>query len=551
MKIPRYMFVIVSVLVIGLVMNAGCKKGAQEGAAAALEDAGDSTTDTGSDEAVAFTIKAVALVLPNQEEVGTDSKRLSRHSKIKVTYEGELPSDIGLKSGDDAVEYTVLSDSDGELLVKPKMPMHNLEMYELGDFSFTVKAPGDINGDGLSDFVVGAPLKSNFGVAYVFYGVSPLNYGLSATTSANVRLLGNVANAEFGNALALGDVNGDGYADIAIGAPNEDQGCVYVFHGSDALQDTVANGAENARICRDSGSVNGEFGGSVAFGDLNGDGFDDLIIGEPLGDGAHNSLTNLADAGVVKVLFGSSNGIASKNINALNQADNSYHSITKYQKAGYSVAASDVTGDGFDDVIIGAIGSNTPPAADCVQGKVFIINGASDLLDTGKILVLESKADQTLTGQGCINDETDRFGVSVAAAGGEEKDRALIGSESNSYVYSLGSPMDFLLLSLPPHDVIVGWLGNAIGLGSPSSDILRYRKPDSPWQSIQGAANSAYGCAISPAGDLDGDGEPDFIIGARMYSNNRGKIVVNIDDETVVGVTGSEFGTAVAGGRIR
>jgi hypothetical protein len=557
MKITRYALVVVSLLMMGVLLNAGCSKGGQwdatdlDGGAPSTGTPGTSPGGGGGDESVAFTIKEVTLVLPNQDEVGLDSKRISRYSSIKVAYVGDLPSDIGLKMGGNSVEYAVLSDVDGELLIKPAMPMHNLKTYELGDFSFTIKAPGDINGDGYSDFVAGAPLKSNFGAAYVFFGTDPLEYGLSVTNAAGATISGNVANAEFGGAVAIGDINGDGYADIAVGAPKENQGCVYVFHGSDALHDMLADGAQNTRICRTNG-LSTLFGSAVAVGDLNGDGLDDLVVGESKSMRVSNTAPIYLQSGAVEIFWGNKNGIANRSVSDTETADVSYSSPTNYQRVGYSLATGDLNGDGIDDAVIGALGSDKVPAPVCRQGKVYIALGAKDLGEqTASMNLDDSSVATTLTGQGCISDETDRFGVSVAAADGEGKDKALIGSKSNSYEYSIGSPMDFLLLSLPPNDVIVGWLGDAIGLGLSSSDMLRYKKPESSWQSVQGTAGSAYGCAISPAGDLDRNGKPDFVVGARMYSNNRGKIVVNIDDETIVGVTGSELGTALAGGRIR
>lgn len=557
MKITKYMLVITSILVIGLMMNAGCKKGAQ-GDVADLGDgdapSAESPPGTSGDD---ITISEVKLILPNDEELELDSMRISRHSKIKVMYEGELSSDIGLKMGGDSVAYTVLSDADGEALLKPKMPMHNLKEYELGDASFTVKAPGDINGDGLSDFVVGAPHWVK-GSAHIFLGNEDMDY-LDYTSGK--RIDGNVDNAQFGSALALGDINGDGLDDIAIGAPAESKGCVYIFHGSSPVPDSlIANGTENARICRDSGASNGEFGGSIALGDLNGDGFEDLIIGESLGDGAHNSLTSIADAGVVKVIFGSAAGIADKQVNATNRADNSYHSITKNQKAGYSVAAGDVTGDGLDDVIIGAIGSNAPPATNCVRGKVFIINGATDLMDTGKILVLESKAEETIEGEGCVNDYTDRFGLSLAAMTVAEKDAVLIGSKSVLYKYALGSTKEIIMgIPLVGQGVVAGWLGEDIGFGYPPTSKLLIFDPEGDMQNptiFDGSStSSALGCAITPAGDLNGDGDPDFIVGEKQYIkvglNERGRVWINALQKEVGGFGDSHFGTAVAGGRIR
>ena len=145
--------------------------------------------------------------------------------------------------------------------------------YSWGQFGASVAA-GDVNGDGMDDVVVGAAGEyvggNTLGRAYVFSGV---NGSLLLTVeSPNPNLAG-----DFGTSLAVGDVNGDGKGDIAVGAGGERvggnayQGRAYVFSGADgSLLFTLdsPNPEEGAW-----------FGSSVAVGDVNGDGKDDIAVG--------------------------------------------------------------------------------------------------------------------------------------------------------------------------------------------------------------------------------------------------------------------------------
>jgi len=487
--------------------------------------------------------------LPNGDELETDSMRISRHSKIKVMHDGELPADIGLKMGGYAVAYTVLSDVDGEAILKPNMPMHNLEEYELGDSSFTVKAPGDINGDGFSDFVAGAPVKPNFGKAYAIYGKDTLDYSTTVSNASSVAISSNVPHTKFGMAVALGDINGDGYADIAIGAPEENQGCAYVFHGSSSLQGSlIADGTEDVRVCRVNGDPS-KLGMALAFGDVNGDGFEDLLIGEPYADGFDNINTpSTNEAGVVHAIFGGTSVASQIDFDGQQQPQNTatfYLSASHRQHLGWSLASPDINGDGIDDIAIGA-----PHEANANKGRIYVGMGSAD--------IESQQIDGGLSAQ-----NVDQLGWSVAVRGdlnNDRKEEILIGAKSKLFVYrdGLSSPVTIAVPSQPAPTgllIVSAFQRNQYNydlIGDPSLDLFIKYTEGVGLSLDTGLTNSEFGCAISPVGDLDRDGEPDYVVGAKMAAPQaRGRLFINIDDEEIMGESNSQLGTAVAGGRIR
>jgi hypothetical protein len=247
--------------------------------------------------------------------------------------------------------------------------LHGLGSNRAGSGFGTAVATGDINGDGLDDLVIGERQRSggdgltSAGVAHVVYGSEAgLDLASVQTISQGSSGLGSVeAGDRFGHAVAVGDFDGDGFDDVALGVPGEDvAGNSIEDAGSVAVVFGSAGGIDPGRGERFSqrGAIAGKaergdsFGEVLAAGDFNGDGVDDLAVGVPREDvGAESS------AGVVNVIYGSSGAglIVGGNI-SLSQKGPIAGASEQSDEFGYSLAAGDANGDGFDDLAIGIRG---------------------------------------------------------------------------------------------------------------------------------------------------------------------------------------------------
>jgi hypothetical protein len=337
-------------------------------------------------------------------------------------------------------------------------------------FGYSVASAGDVNGDGYADVVVGAynndDAATNAGEAYVYHGSSS---GLSSTSDWSDQ--GEAAGDLFGSSVAsAGDVNGDGYADVIVGAyVNDDAagsaGEAYVYYGS-------ASGLSATPDWSDQGeAANDYFGSSVASaGDVNGDGYADVVVGAYGNDDAANQ------AGEAYVYYGSAGGLSTT-------PDWSDQGEAASDLFGSSVAsAGDVNGDGYADVIVGAYANDDAGSG---AGEAYVYHGSAS--------GLSATSDWSDQGEA----SGDYFGRSVASAGdvnGDGYADVIVGAYYNddagsnageAYVYH----------------------GSASGLSA---------TPD--WSDQGEAATEYFGRGVASAGDVNGDGYADVIVGA--YGND-------------------------------
>jgi len=287
---------------------------------------------------------------------------------------------------------------------------------------FSVASAGDINGDGIDDVIIGAPFGGNqAGAAYVVFGSrTPFgpSFDLSDLTGANgFRIGAPGATARTGYSVAsAGDVNGDGIDDLIVGSPQTDvngalSGAAYVVFGRDTgfsanFEVSTLDGSNGFRML---GVSTGDTAGlSVASaGDFNDDGFADFIVGAPSAD------PNVAGAGASYVVFGRDTGFGpSLDLSALNGSDGfRIDGPSLGDFAGRVASAGDVNGDGIDDLIIGAISADVDGLT---AGAAFVVFGSSDPFGaTLNLADLDGTNGFRISGRAA----GDRTGGAVAAAG--------------------------------------------------------------------------------------------------------------------------------------
>ena len=272
-----------------------------------------------------------------------------------------------------------------------------------GDWSgVSVSAAGDINGDGYADVVVG----SNKGRSYLVFGSSGVGQSgvllLANLNGSNGFKLDGENNGDVSGRFvsAAGDINGDGYADVVVGAPGYPGGggigrSYVVFGGfgvgqSGDLLLSSLNGSNGFKL---DGENNGDASGySIsAAGDINGDGYNDLVIkayGYPLGNNKGRSYVVFGGPGTGKtgdLLLSSLNGSNGFKLDGENNNDDYY--------SGNSVsAAGDINGDDHDDLVIGAWGYSSGNN----KGRSYVVFGGLGVGKTGDLLLSEPQRQQRI-----------------------------------------------------------------------------------------------------------------------------------------------------------
>ncbi|SHA06385.1 Flagellar hook-length control protein FliK [Bathymodiolus thermophilus thioautotrophic gill symbiont] len=409
------------------------------------------------------------------------------------------------------------------------------------DYSgYSVSSAGDVNGDGLDDLIVGAykadPAgKSKAGKSFVVFGTTDttaINLSTIAAGTGGFVINGENANDQIGFSVSsAGDVNGDGLDDLIVGAPkaNNETGKSYVVFGT-----TNTTAINLSTIATGTGGfvINGEneddqSGISVSSaGDVNGDGLDDLIVGTP---GASN------ETGKSYVVFGTIDttainlstiaaGIGGFVINGENEDDQS----------GFSVSsAGDVNGDGLDDLIVGAFRANLTGSANI--GKSYVVFGT---IDTTAINLSTIAAG---TGGFVINGENagDNSGYSVSSAGdvnGDGLDDVIVGADQADSVSNSKAGKSFVVFGKADETAI-----NLSNIVAGTGGFVIYG----------GDAWNQSGASVSSAGDVNGDGLDDLIVGAHKADPtsgaNAGKsyVVFGKTDTTAVNLANVNAGKGI------
>ncbi len=344
----------------------------------------------------------------------------------------------------------------------------------------SVAGGGDVTGDGIDDVLVGAPFDDgnaqDSGAAALVEGEAGDWFGGTLVLGLASDIDGTIEDAQTGDAVGIGDLNGDGWPDVAIGSSylwdnHSPVGEVVVFFGGPGAIGPYPATDEADVVIR--GGFPGEQAGSAlsAAGDVNFDGYDDLLIGAPY----NNANPNVA--GMVYLFFGRANWDASYETT---DADVLLEPTADDHLLGTAVAlVPDMDGDGDDEVLIGA------EEAASGDGLAYLVLGHAMFWED---MGLEA-ADVTFHGTG-----GERWGARVGGVedlDGDGLGEAWIGS-----------------LDHPPGGAVALFLGDAGGLSDSvdlvgGADVL-----------FVGSAAEEAALLVAP-GDMDGDGVPEVAIGAR------------------------------------
>jgi hypothetical protein len=397
----------------------------------------------------------------------------------------------------------------------------------------------DANGDGYADVLIGAPdqgngntIRPSTGHAYLFMGGAS---GLSSKAAAT--LIGPSSGSQFGTVASAGDVNGDGFADAIVGAPglNNSRGAAYVYLGG-------PNGLSSSPAVTLDAPGGGSFGSAVSnAGDINGDGYGDVIVGARY---QRNGMGVTQFNGAAYVYFGGATGISSANFVTLAGA-------TTYSSTfGQAVAsAGDIDGDGRADLVVGgAEGIPIGGSAYIVQGRVYVFQGSKMPFGATASAVFHAPSEQTFVTLGSACDfNADGYSDLVLGVLGETTE--LLGSAGGfgssstlmkafkqqpnttaAYSYRVIAAGD---LNGDGYDEIIGsydsvytYFGGPNGASDPPATFTP-----------PGESATIYGYDVKRVGDINGDGYDDVVIGAPFDNQFTGRALVYLGSATGLSAT--------------
>ena len=315
-----------------------------------------------------------------------------------------------------------------------------------GDIAGEHVAVGDLDGNGCDDLLIGAPSadgKNNSsessGEAYILFGGPREDFVQTGTRVLGIHsdavIYGATAFDHFGWAIETGDIDADGYDDAVISAIDADgstdtkqaAGDVFIFWGGARAS---MQGHEFFAATRDNmtafyGVDQGDLAGfNFGVGDVDADGFDDVLVGVPFGDGLNNGVGDVT--GEAYLIFGKPRASFAQSNELAAAADVSIFGSQPDDATGHTLIISDLSGDGLGDLVIGAPVANGFQGQRPESGTVFVLLGRPQAEWPAQIVLSNQTANYVIRGSKAF--ESAGFGLSAGDLDGDDRPDLVIGS---------------------------------------------------------------------------------------------------------------------------